>query len=145
VPSGQNSLVGPKRQRDCKQLFLTVQPADAHAACFANSQGRHRNENTSLGPFSGYEQQNCLTAGTGLRTTPRDIRGVEGKKETAPAQCFSKCNKDTKMILNIVLGIRQLFTDFCFSRGYWNLTTAKARDNCVGVTFTLDTHKHTFS
>jgi len=41
-----------------------------------------------------------LTAGTDLRATPRDVRGDEGKKGTAPAQYFSKCSKDTKIMLN---------------------------------------------
>jgi hypothetical protein len=33
---------------------------------FANSRGRPKNKNTSLGPFNRWEHQNCSTARTGL-------------------------------------------------------------------------------
>jgi hypothetical protein len=56
-----------------------------------------------------------LKTGAGLRAMPQHVQGVEGKKGTAPAQCFSEYNRNTKTVLNNVLGVGKLFTDFRFS------------------------------
>lgn len=67
-----------------ESLSTTVNPHGFVLRGFASSRGRPKNKNMSLGPFNGYVHQNCSTGGTGLRATPRDVQGVERRREAAP-------------------------------------------------------------
>ena len=70
---------------------------------FANSEGRPKNNNTSLWPCNGSEHQNCSTARTGLRGMLHDVLGFERwgwgeEKKQLPSQCFFKENKINKRL-----------------------------------------------
>jgi hypothetical protein len=55
----------------------------------ANSEGRPKNNNTTLCPCNGSEHQTCSTARTGLRGILHDVQGYEGGGgEAAPITVF---------------------------------------------------------
>jgi len=63
---------------------------------FANSWSRPINTNTiSVGPFSGYEHQNCSTTRTGLRAIPHDVQRVDGGKKSSSLHNASATKRKT--------------------------------------------------
>jgi hypothetical protein len=71
-------------------------------------------KNASLGPFTGYEHQNCCTNQKQVFEPHHMIfKNLKGKKKQFPSQCFCKEKKNAKKYKNIVLeGGSQLFADF---------------------------------
>jgi hypothetical protein len=72
---------------------------------FGNSRGSPKNKNTSLEPFNGQEHQNCSTARTDLRATPRDAQGAEGKKEAAITMFLQRKEKHYKILKHFTIFI----------------------------------------
>jgi hypothetical protein len=66
---------------------------------FAHSPRRHRNNNTSLEPFSRQQRRNFLTTWIGLRATPHDVQGAAKEKRS----CYhhNVCTKKRKTQKNI--------------------------------------------
>ena len=83
---------------------------------FANSRGPSKNKCTSVGPFNGEENQNCSTARTGLRATPRGVRGGEENNEAAHVTMFLQRKEQTLKNFIFLWG-GELFADFFFPQG----------------------------
>ena len=100
---------------------------------FANSRGRHKNTNTSLGSFSGSERQNCSTTRIGLRATPHNIKANDGNEaaEQLTSQCVSKERENTKKYLFFFFWGDSYSRIFAFRWGSWNIAPPRnARKEC---------------